>query len=186
MQKRFFILLSAVMLLSFWGCRPSGLYSGGTTATTEATETTIPAPNRPKKTQLEFFLEGMAEYQDATLFVGDGYSLYITDDGWEVKHSDRDVTWVCSYNPNITLTVISDAGDTFDFAKNALFAGFTVAEIDGEYVYGYVENIDQYQTARLIETENGILAVVWQYNLEAAEGFGARLHTIAATLEATH
>lgn len=186
MQKRFFILLSAVLLLSFWGCRPSGLHSGGTTATTEATETTVPAPNRPEKIRLEFFLEGMAEYQDATLFAGDGYSLYITDDGWDVRHGDWDVTWVCSHNPNITLTVIPNVGDTLEQAKDSLFADFPSTETEEEYVYGYDESLDVCKAARLIETEYGILAVVWQYNLEAAEGFGARLRTIAATLEATH
>ena len=186
MQKRFFILLSAVLLLSFWGCRPSGLHSGGATATTEATETTVPVPNRLEKIQLEFFLEGMAEYQDATLFVGDGYSLYITDDDWAVSHSDRDVTWVCSYNPNITLTVIPNAGATLEQAKDPLFADFPSVETEGEYVCGYDESLDVCKAARLIETKDGILAVVWQYNLEAAEGFGARLRTIAATLEATH
>ena len=182
MKQRFLIILSALMLLSFFGCRPSGLHAGSTIA---STETTVPAPTREAHTQLEFFLEGMVEYQDATLFVGDGYSLYITDDDWTVKHNQADVTWVCSYNPSITLTVIPNAGETFEWAKDALFAGFSSTETDGEYVYGTIESHGICKAARLIETQDSILAVVWLYTQEAAEGFGARLRVMAATLEAT-
>lgn len=182
MKRGFLMLLTAAMLLSFCGCRPSGLHTGSTTAAT--TETTAPLPDRPEKIQLEFFLEGMAEYQDATLFVGDGYSLYITDDSWITAPGENGaMTWTSSYNPSISLTVIPDAGDTFDLAKDALFAGLTVSEPDGEYVYGYAEDHDFYKAARLIETPEGILAAVWCYTLEATEGFGVRLRGMAATLE---
>ena len=187
MKQGFWMLLCALLMLSFCGCRPSGLHSGSTPATTgTTTATTVFVPNRPDKTQLEFFLEGMAEYQDATLFVGDGYSLYITDDDWDVRHSQQDVTWVCNYNPSISLTVIPNAGDTFEWTRDALFAGFPATETDGEYVYGYIESHGICKAARLIETEDGILAVVWLYTLEAAEGFGTRLRVIASTLEVTH
>ena len=192
MKQRFFILLSALMLLSFCGCRSSGLHpasatAASTEATTEATTVaTLPVPTREAHTQLEFFLEGMQEYQDATLFVGDGYSLYITDDDWVVQQNPEDVTWVCSYNPDITLTVIPNAGDTFQQAKETIFAGFSSTETEGEYVYGWIESHGICMAARLIETEDGILAAVWLYTLEAAEGFGARLRVIASTLEATH
>lgn len=187
MKQGFLILLSVLMLLSFCGCRSGGLHASGTTATTTATTTgaTAAVPNRETHTQLEFFLEGMREYQDATLYVGDGYSLYITDDDWEVQPSPEDVTWVCSYNPSITLTVIPNAGASFDAARDSSFAGYAGIETDGEYVFGHDEAGLYYRAARLIETPEGILAAVWNYTLEAAEGFGARLRVIASTLEAT-
>lgn len=187
MKQRFLILLSALMILSFWGCRPSGLHASGTTAaTTEATtDTTAAVPPRETHIQLEFFLEGMTEYQDATLFVGDGYSLYITDDNWIVSQEGGKTTWTSSYNPDITLTVIPNAGTNFAQAKDILFSGYSDVVVNGEYVYGHEETGLFYRAARMIETEDGILAAVWNYTLEAAEGFGARLRVIASTLEAT-
>lgn len=183
MKQRFLILLSVLILLSFCGCRSSGLHASGTSAAT--TETTAPVPTRETHTQLEFFLEGMGEYQDATLFVGDGYSLYITDDDWDVTQNPEDVTWVCSYNPDITLAVIPNAGASFDAAMEALFAGYTDIEVDGEYVYGHDDAYRYYRAARLIKTQDGILAATWRYTVEAAEGFGARLRVLAATLQPT-
>ena len=181
MKHGFLIFLSAVMLLSFYGCRSSETQATTTVATTE---TTIPAPTRPETTQLEFFLEGMSEYQDATLFVGEGYSLYITDDAWDVTQGEQgQVTWTSSYNPDITLTVIPNAGSTFAQAQDSLFAGYLDVEAEGQYVYGHTEDYRYFQAARFIETQDGIVAAVWRYTLEAAEGWGARLRVIAATVE---
>jgi len=185
MKRTFCILLSAFLLLSFCGCRSSGLPGSSTAAAT--TETTVPVPTREPKVQLEFFLEGMAEYQDATLYVGDGYSLYITDDNWlETPGENGKMTWTSGYNPDIVLKVIPNAGATFPQARDALFDGYACFDEDGEYVYGRDASGGFYRTARLIETPDGILAAVWDYSLEATEGIGARLYVIAGTLEATH
>lgn len=182
MKRTFCILLSAFLLLSFCGCRSSGLHGSNTTATTA--EATAPAPTRPEKIQLEFFLEGMTEYQDATLFAGDGYSLYITDDNWiETPGENGEMTWTSGYNPDIVLTVIPNAGANFQQARDAVFGDYICFEEDGEYVFGRNASGTFYRAARLIETPNGILAAVWDYSLEAAEGFGARLYVIAGTLE---
>ena len=179
------ILLAGLLLLSFCGCRPSGLNSGTAAATTG--ETTVPTPTREAKLRLEFFLEGMTEYQDATLYVGDGFSLYITDDNWvETPGENGTVTWTSGYNPDISLAVIPNAGDTFNQARDTLFQHYTGVADEGEYVFGHDESGSFYRAARLIETPNGILAAVWDYTLEAAEGFGARLYVIAGTLESTH
>lgn len=183
MKRGFLILLAAVVLLTFWGCRPDGRNAAITAATTE---TTAPVPTRPEKIQLEFFLEGMSEYQDATLFVGDGYSLYITDDSWITAPGENGaVTWTSSYNPDITLTLIPNAGSTIAQAQERLFAAYPNVEAEGEYVYGSTEDSLYFQTARLIETREGVVAAVWCYTLEAAEGWGARLRVMASTLEAT-
>lgn len=185
MKRTFCILLSAFLLLSFCGCRSSGLPGSSTAAAT--TETTVPAPTREPKVQLEFFLEGMTEYQDATLYIGDGYSLYITDDNWlETPGENGAMTWRSSYNPDISLTVIPNAGTDFAQVRDALLGDYALIGEDGEYVYGSNDTGLFYRTARLIETPNGILAAVWNYSLEATEGFGARLYVIAGTLEATH
>ncbi len=188
-MKRFLAFaLSVGMLLSLCGCMRGGLQATGTTGetagTTEATETTVPAPTRAQKAQLEFFLEGMTEYQDATLYVGDGYSLYITDDGWlETPGENGEMTWQSSYNPDISFTVIPHAGTDLTQARDALLGEYALSGEDGEYIYGSNDSGLFYRAARLIETPDGILAAVWNYSLEAAEGFGARLRVVAATLE---
>lgn len=191
-MKRFLaFFLSLLILLSLCGCMRGGLHSPGTTAPitnstdpTVITETTEAAPTRPAKVSLEFFLEDMSEYQDATLYVGDSYSLYITDDGWrETPGENGEMTWQSSYNPDISITVIPCAGADFDQARDALLGEYTLISEDGEYVYGSNDSGLFYRAARLIETPDGILAAVWNYSLEAAEGFGARLRVLASTLE---
>lgn len=178
MKQGFAIFLSILLMLSFCGCRPSS--SQGSTVDDAAT----PEPTRAEKIRLEFFLEGMPEYQDATLFVGDGYSLYITDDNWlEAPGENGEMTWTSSYNPDISLAVIPNAGDTFTHARDTLFQHYIGVADEGEYVFGHDESGNYYRAARLIETTDGILAAVWDYTLEAAEGFGARLYVIAGTLE---
>ena len=183
MKRPLALAFSILLLLSFSGCRESGLHTTG--AATETTETTAAAPTREAKTRLEFFLEGMSEYQDATLYVGDGYSLYITDDGWlEIPGQNGEMIWRSSYNPDISLRVIPNAGASLTQAKEALFRDFPIIDEDGQYVFGSDDSGLFYRAARLIETPSGILAAVWTYSLEAAEGFGVRLRVLADTLMA--
>lgn len=166
---------------------PSGLHGGVTTdRTNETIEATEVLHAREPMLQLEFFLEGMVEYQDATLFLGDGYSLYITNDNWLLTHGENGETaWTSGYNPDIVFRVIPTSGVTLSQAKGSIFGGYTCFDEDGEYVYGKNDSGSMYRAARLIETSTGILAAVWDYSLEAAEGFGVRLRVIAGTLEAT-
>lgn len=178
MKRILSLALSVVIPLLLWGCKSSGIHTAGTT------ETTAALPTREPTTQLEFFLEGMAEYQNAALYTGDGYSLYITDDGWLEKPGENgQMTWQSSYNPDISLTVIPNAGATPRQATDAIFQGYTLSAQEGEYCYGHSADELFYRAARLMETPNGILAVTWDYSLEAAEGFGVRLRVIAGTLE---
>ena len=182
MKQGFAIFLSILLMLSFCGCRPSGLHGSNTAATESATT----APTRPETIQLEFFLEGMGEYQDATLYVGDGYSLYIPDDNWvQTPGQSGEMTWVSGYNPDILLRVIPNAGERYDQVRDALFQGYTDISEEGEYVFGRDASGRLYRAARLIKTSNGILAAVWDYTFESIEGFGARLYVIAGTLEIT-
>ena len=181
-MKRFLItLLCACMLLCFFGCKQTE--SQATGADTSPTETTGPLSDRDPKIRLEFSLEGAVERQDATLYVGNGYSIYITDDGWlPTPGANGEVSWRSRYNGEVTITVIPNAGATTDQAKESLFAGFAEVTQDGEYFVAYNEINQFYRAARLIETPNGILAAVWNYGLESAEGFGARLRVLAGTL----
>ena len=179
-MKSFLALVLCLLQLSLCGCMQAGLHA--TDATTESTEA---IPTRESKVKLEFFLEGMAEYQDATLFVGSGYSLYITDDGWlETPGENGKMIWQCSYNPDISFAVIPCAGADLAQARAALLGEYTLLEEDGEYACGSDDNGLFYRAVRLIETPDGILAAVWNYSLEAAEGFGVRLRVLADTLMA--
>jgi hypothetical protein len=189
MKQVLCILLSACILFSLGGCRSSGLHNGSATVATtvSTTATTIPEPTRQPHIQLEFFLEGMTEYQNATLFAGNGYSLYIPDDNWVMSSGENgEMAWTSGYNPDIVFKVIPNAGATYAQARNALFQGYTNLAEEGEYIYGHNEALQMFRAARLIETPNGILAAVWDYTLEAAEGFGVRLRVVAGTLEPTH
>jgi hypothetical protein len=104
-------------------------------------------------------LEGQTEEVPATLYEGEGYSIYIPDEGW-IKTAGKLPKgacdqWAAADNPDVTLTVCN-------------------SEADEQWVESQKHVIDCIQ-------ESNIYMVYMAYPDEAAEGFGARLNAICAT-----
>ena len=67
-------------------------------------------PARAEQVDLTFFVEGEEEALPATLYVGDGYSLYIPDEDWDGPEQSTENgvptdTWVSAFNSDVALSV---------------------------------------------------------------------------------
>lgn len=91
---------------------------------------------REEKKDLMFMVEGMEEAVPATLYIGQGYSIYIPDEGWRLEKDVDDGipedTWESTVNHDVELRVLHLGEKTLEEAK----AWVTAAEDD----YGLVED----------------------------------------------
>lgn len=149
-------------------------------------------PARAEQVDLTFFVEGEEEALPATLYVGDGYSLYIPDEDWDGPEQSTESgvptdTWVSAFNSDVALSVsrygdmtVTEARDAFAQSSGYEFEDLMGGSPDdpltgtnekGEYLSFFVAaggGADSY-------------AVSWRYPAEAAEGFGARLIDVNVT-----
>lgn len=96
----------------------------------------IPGADRPKTTELNFYWGNPAEEhtEPATLFVGDGYSLYIFDEGWE--HSEEEYggytaqVWKSTEDDNDKLWIVNIGQKSWEEAQEF------VMETEPDYNFG--------------------------------------------------
>ena len=173
-----------------------------TSATSDAPETTAPtAPTedrnptaaelgREEKKDLVFMVEGTEEPVPATLYIGQGYSIYIPDEGWRLERAMDGIipedTWESTVNHDVELRVLHLGEKTLEQAK----AWVTAAEDDYRLIedkQGGLGGTDaedrEVLEARFCSSGSQMYAVLYEYPMEAAEGFGARLGQIAETFE---
>lgn len=147
---------------------------------------------REEKTDLMFLVEGMEEAVPATLYLGQGYSIYIPDEGWRLeKDTDDGIpedTWESTVNGDVELTVSHYSGKTWAEARDAfvrdkdyVFEDLMGGEL-GDPLTGMDEDGD-YMSFMVAEGADAVYVISWEYPAEAAEGFGARLGRIADTFE---
>lgn len=157
--------------------------SSGSTASSASGKT-----SRAKTAVLNMVVEGDSEPVPATLYVGDGYSLYVPDEGWSKSAGENSVTWISTDNELVGLSVtkfegVSAADARAQYVENSGFIFEDQLEngID-EPLAGWDEDGDNLE---LMIAQNGgsVYIVAWTYPAEAAEGFGARLGQIANTFE---
>lgn len=134
-------------------------------AASPAPQDSVSETGRETKTTLTMELEGQTEEVPATLYEGEGYSIYIPDEGWtktaEKLPKGACDQWAAADNPDVTLTVCPD-------------------ETDGKWVESQTRGIIYDQIS-----ETGDVIRRWTlyqaFPAEAAEGFGVRLDTIGST-----
>ncbi|MBO5170642.1 MAG: M56 family metallopeptidase [Oscillospiraceae bacterium] len=137
--------------------------------------------------ELTFYLEGMEEKAMATLYAGDGYSLYIIDEGWVNFLDDGQPVWESRLNPDVKLGVIHLTDMPLSAAQGWVrhkFEGFDLIEdkqggLGGTNAEGILADV------RLIPSGEDTYAVCCVYPMEAAEGFGVRLAVMADTFALT-
>ena len=66
---------------------------------------------------LTFSKEGVEEQKEATIVVGDGYSLYLFDDEWEATDVN---TWTAKDNEKVQLWITHFEGKTMDVIEQEL------------------------------------------------------------------
>ena len=140
-----------------------------------------------QQTELTFYVEGMEEKAMATLYAGDGYSLYIFDENWVYYLDDGQPVWESRFNPDVKLSVIHLKDMPLSVAQGWVqlrFEGFDLIEdnrggLGGTNAEGIMADV------RLIPSGDDVYALCCVYPLEAAEGFGTRLAVMADTFALT-
>ena len=204
------VILSGILLtLLLSGC-------GGTKTTAEkapapesqppAAEQTAPAgadrnPTaaelvREDRAVLEVTVEGETEEVPAALFIGQGYSIYIPEEGWRYeKDLDDGVaedTWESILNGEVELEVRQYPASP-DRTPDAVKVAFVK---DRDYVFedlmggslgdpltGTDEDGDFLSFMAAEGADGTVYVISWEYPGEAAEGFGTRLAQIANTFQ---
>ena len=189
-------VLLAALLLSGCGQKPVAAPQAK-----EETVTMAPAADRnptaeelgrAETADLVFMVEGTEESEPATLYVGQGYSIYIPDEGWRLEKDVDDgvpeEVWESTVNDDVELTVSHYAGKTFVEARDAfardcdyVFEDLMGGEL-GDPLTGMDDDGD-FLSFMAAEGDGVIYVISWEYPAEAAEGFGARLAQIAGTFE---
>lgn len=164
-----------------------------TSATTGDQNPTAEELGRPEKADLTFIVEGETDTVPATLYIGQGYSIYIPDTGWRLDRGLDDgipeETWESTLNDDVELTVSHYGGVTQQQAREAFAADnndYLFEDLlGGEWGNPLVGIDDDGDRLAFMSTEgNGAVYIVsWKYPAAAAEGFGARLAQIAETFE---
>lgn len=137
---------------------------------------------------IKMTVEGQTEEVPATLYTGDGWSIYIPDQGWRVDPDpeDHEVAWESTDNEDVELSVRfwPEKGDL-----DSLFAAAQAAEDDFAFTVddNTLTGTDQKDGETMIvypslmQGTQDAYTISIRYPDEAAEGFGVRLQAMAAT-----
>ena len=107
-MKKLWIVLLSLFLLTGCGQKPETPVPPSDPSPTQQEPNEPPAstepetPARAEQVDLTFFVEGEEEALPATLYVGDGYSLYIPDEDWDGPEQSTENgvptdTWVSAF-----------------------------------------------------------------------------------------
>lgn len=174
--------------------------SSSAVAPAEAASPASPAASapegRPTSIDLAIGVEGTTETVRASLFVGDGYSIYLPDGEWvrTAQASRADCTadvFTAALNDAVTLSVQPNYnsllyGDlTLADAYEALQSEGYAQSDDNDHLFA--QSADGTTTCQYVTESGGVVwYVAWSYpdTPEYTEGWGSRLPQIAATFEA--
>ena len=204
-MRRLSVVLMGLLVLALSGCGQKAQTPppaaetpaetpAGTTEETHAGDRNPTAAElgREETTELAFTVEGETELIPVTLYIGQGYSIYIPSEGWRLeKWVDDGIpedTWESIVNDDVELTVSHYAGKTTMEARDAfvrdedyVFEDLMGGEL-GDPLTGMDEDGD-YLSFMVAQGADAVYVISWEYPAEAAEGFGARLGRIADTFE---
>ena len=204
-MRRLSVVLMGLLVLALSGCGQKAQAPppaaetpaetpAGTTEETHAGDRNPTAAElgREETTELAFTVEGETELIPVTLYIGQGYSIYIPSEGWRLeKWVDDGIpedTWESIVNDDVELTVSHYAGKTAMEARDAfvrdedyVFEDLMGGEL-GDPLTGMDEDGD-YLSFMVAQGADTVYVISWEYPAEAAEGFGARLGRIADTFE---
>lgn len=189
MKDRIICLAAALLAAALAGCAgPSSSQSSSpppasSAAPSSAVSSQPTAPGRELHTELEIWVEGEPEKVPATLFQGEGYSLYLPDGEWVQTSSmsgeqpeEADLFAVAA-NSQVTLSVRPDrSGQDLERAYDALWAeGYNQSDDNDHFFARTMEG--QVQCQYVIAGESGVWYVAWSYpdTSEYLEGWGSRI-----------
>lgn len=189
MKDRIICLAAALLAAALAGCAgPSSSQSSNpppasSAAPSSAVSSQPTAPGRELHTELEIWVEGEPEKVPATLFQGEGYSLYLPDGEWVQTSSmsgeqpEEADLFAAAANSQVTLSVRPDrSGQDLERAYDALWAeGYNQSDDNDHFFARTMEG--QVQCQYVIAGESGVWYVAWSYpdTSEYLEGWGSRI-----------
>lgn len=189
MKDRIICLAAALLAAALAGCAgPSSSQSSSpppasSAAPSSAVSSQPTAPGRELHTELEIWVEGEPEKVPATLFQGEGYSLYLPDGEWVQTSSmsgeqpEEADLFAAAANSQVTLSVRPDrSGQDLERAYDALWAeGYNQSDDNDHFFARTMEG--RVQCQYVIAGESGVWYVVWSYpdTSEYLEGWGSRI-----------
>lgn len=199
-MKKHHLAIALLLALTLTGCGRQTAAPTTQTAPTPQEESSVETAadrnptaaelGREERMDMAFSVEGETEMVPATLYIGQGYSLYIPDEGWRLEQDMDDGipedTWESTVNHDVELRILHLGEKTLEQAK----AWVTAAEDDYCLIEdkqggmgGTDEEDREMMEVRFYPSGTQMYAVLYEYPMEAAEGFGARLAQIAGTFE---
>ena len=189
MKDRIICLAAALLAAALAGCAgPSSFQSSSpppasSAAPSSAVSSQPTAPGRELHTELEIWVEGEPEKVPATLFQGEGYSLYLPDGEWVQTSSmsgeqpEEADLFAAAVNSQVTLSVRPDrSGQDLERAYDALWAeGYNQSDDNDHFFARTMEG--RVQCQYVIAGESGVWYVAWSYpdTSEYLEGWGSRI-----------
>lgn len=189
MKDRIICLAAALLAAALAGCAgPSSSQSSSpppasSAAPSSAVSSQPTAPGRELHTELEIWVEGEPEKVPATLFQGEGYSLYLPDGEWVQTSSmsgeqpEEADLFAAATNSQVTLSVRPDrSGQDLERAYDALWAeGYNQSDDNDHFFARTMEG--RVQCQYVIAGESGVWYVAWSYpdTSEYLEGWGSRI-----------
>lgn len=189
MKDRIICLAAALLAAALAGCAgPSSSQSSSpppasSAAPSSAVSSQPTAPGRELHTELEIWVEGEPEKVPATLFQGEGYSLYLPDGEWVQNSSmsgeqpEEADLFAAAANSQVTLSVRPDrSGQDLERAYDALWAeGYNQSDDNDHFFARTMEG--QVQCQYVIAGESRVWYVAWSYpdTSEYLEGWGSRI-----------
>lgn len=189
MKDRIICLAAALLAAALAGCAgPSSSQSSSpppasSAAPSSAVSSQPTAPGRELHTELEIWVEGEPEKVPATLFQGEGYSLYLPDGEWVQTGSmsgeqpEEADLFAAAANSQVTLSVRPDrSGQDLERAYDALWAeGYNQSDDNDHFFARTMEG--QVQCQYVVAGESGVWYVAWSYpdTSEYLEGWGSRI-----------
>lgn len=189
MKDRIICLAAALLAAVLAGCAgsSSSQSSSPPPASSAAPSSVVSsqptAPGRELHTELEIWVEGEPEKIPATLFQGEGYSLYLPDGEWVQTGSmsgeqpEEADLFAAAANSQVALSVRPDrSGQDLERAYDALWAeGYNQSDDNDHFFARTMEG--QVQCQYVIAGESGVWYVAWSYpdTSEYLEGWGSRI-----------
>lgn len=189
MKDRIICLAAALLAAALAGCAgPSSSQSSSpppasSAAPSSAVSSQPTAPGRELHTELEIWVEGEPEKVPATLFQGEGYSLYLPDGEWVQTSSmsgeqpEEADLFAAAANSQVTLSVRPDrSGQDLERAYDALWAERYNQSDDNDHFFARTME-GRVQCQYVIAGESRVWYVAWSYpdTSEYLEGWGSRI-----------
>jgi len=199
-MRRLSLILSTLLIFALSGCGQKA-QTPPPAPETPAAETQTETPDgdrnptaaelgREEKTNLAFTVEGETELVPVTLYIGQGYSIYIPDEGWRLeKWVDDGIpedVWESVINDDVELTVLHLGEKTLAEAQDWVKAeedDYQLVEDKQGGLGGTDEKDREMLEVRFHTSGSTMYAVLYKYPVEAAEGFGTRLGVMADTFQ---